>query len=80
MRISRTVTRTHVLVGYANPFLVCAECRKKVPYWHDPDRCGCNGEWYLHPCEHKADIISTCPSWNPVEGCICTEPETHDKE
>lgn len=69
-----THTRTHVLIGFANPFLKCDECGAKVPYWHNPDRCGCGEEgFYNSPCGHMADITSTCPDWNPVEGCMCTE-------
>lgn len=73
-------TRVHVLVGFANPFLVCSECKAKVPYWHNPDRCGCDEEdFYNSPCKHVAEVISICPTWDPVEGCSCTNKETHDK-
>lgn len=72
---TRTYTKTHVLVGFTNPYLVCEECREKVPFWHDPDRCGCNGETFNSPCKHKLGVVSTCPTWSPGHGCIC-EGET----
>jgi hypothetical protein len=71
-----TRTRVHVQIGFANPFLICEECRGKVPYWHDPNRCGCDHEksFFNYPCEHTAGVVSTCPDWNPVDGCCCEEP------
>jgi hypothetical protein len=67
---------THVLVGLANPHLKCAECKVKVRYWHNPDRCGhdCTRGFFNHPCEHAADTISSCPTWSPGAECICEEP------
>lgn len=64
-------TRTHVHVGFANPFLICTTCGAGVPYWHDPERCGCNTEMYNYPCGHPGDIVSTCPTWSPVDSCKC---------
>lgn len=72
-------TRTHVKVGFANPFLLCDRCKEKVPYWHNPDRCGCDDSFFNYPCEHVAGVTSECPSWGPVDGCMCTNKETHDK-
>ncbi len=69
-------TRTHVQVGFANPFLVCSTCGVRVPYWHDPDRCGCETGTYNYPCGHKSDIESKCPSWSPVDGCKCRKPHS----
>lgn len=73
--MTTTHTRTHVLVGFANPYLVCDTCKDKVRYWHDPDRCGPNGncttESYNAPCKHKVGVTSKCPSWSPVDGCNC---------
>ncbi|MFY3741641.1 MAG: hypothetical protein HMLIMOIP_002099 [Candidatus Nitrosomirales archaeon] len=66
-----THTRTHVQIGFANPFLVCEECRNRVPYWHDPGRCGCDEISFNYPCEHAANVVSICPTWSPVEGCSC---------
>lgn len=74
MTITRTHTRTHVFVGFANPFLTCDECKEFVPYWHNPDRCGCNDYHYNVPCEHKAGVTSKCMSWGPVDGCSCDTP------
>lgn len=69
-----THTRTHVLIGFANPYFICEECRQPVKYHHDAERCWCDDfDYHLHPCRHKADIVSICPSWNPVEGCTCEE-------
>lgn len=74
-------TRTHVLIGFDNPFFICEICRNPVKYWHDSNRCGCDDTGYhFHPCGHIADLISICPSWNPVEGCTCSDKEKHDKE
>jgi hypothetical protein len=69
-----TSTRTHVLVGFANPFLKCDKCKVKVPYWHNPERCGCDASYYNHPCTHTDGVTSSCPSWTPVDGCICDTP------
>lgn len=76
-----THVRAHVQVGFANPFLVCDECGEKVPYWHDPARCGprCDEDSFNYPCGHKAGITSVCYSWGPVDGCMCVNKETHDK-
>jgi hypothetical protein len=76
-----THTRTHVLVGFANPFFRCNECKQPVPYWHNPERCDqdCNYEFFNAPCGHQSDIYSICPTWDPVEGCTCTNKETHDE-
>jgi hypothetical protein len=73
------LTSKHVQIGFANPFLICNECKEKVPYWHDPNRCGpkCNDPFYNFPCEHTADVTSICPSWGPVDGCRCKNKETH---
>lgn len=75
------MTKTHVQIGFANPYLVCDECGKKTPYWHDPNRCGidCTEPLYNFPCEHTAGVISKCLSWSPVDGCRCKNKEMHDK-
>lgn len=67
-------TQVHAKVGLANPYLICEQCKAKVPYWHNPDRCGCDGEFFNHPCGHKAGTVSTCVSWGPVDGCTCETP------
>jgi hypothetical protein len=70
--MASTHTRTHTQIGFANPHLICEECRQPVRYWHDPDRCGCDDNSYNYPCEHNAGIVSICMSWSPVDGCACT--------
>jgi hypothetical protein len=81
MTTTQTHTGTHVYVGFANPYLICEKkiCKKKVPYWHDPDRCrgSCDQIAFNHPCGHELGTTSTCPTWSPVEGCMC--PETCKK-
>ncbi len=69
-----THTRTHVYVGFADPYLVCDRCRGWVTSWHDGDRCGCKDTWWNMPCGcERAGVDSTCPSWGPVDGCRCQE-------
>lgn len=71
--VTRTHTRTHVYVKFADPYLTCDECGGWVTSWHDPDRCGDTEDersWNL-PCEHTAGTTSECPSWGPVNGCQC---------
>lgn len=75
--------QTHALTGFANKFLRCAapQCGVPVYYWHNPDHCHseCTEGFYNHPCEHKADVISICDSWSPVDECMCANKETHDR-
>lgn len=75
--MSRTHTRTHTEIRFANPHLVCTDCRRPVPAWHNPDACGCDpevfGPFWNVPCGHRAGITSVCPSWSPVDGCQCAE-------
>jgi hypothetical protein len=74
--MSRTHTRTHTEIRFANPYLICDQCRRPVPAWHDPDKCGCNPEafgFWNEPCGHRAGTASVCPSWGPVDGCQCAE-------
>ena len=66
-----THTRTHTYVTFANPYLICEECRQPVPRWHDARKCGCTGSAWLEPCGHLAAATSVCPSWSPVDGCQC---------
>lgn len=40
--ITRTHTRTHVQIEFADPYLTCDQCRAWVTAWHDPSRCGCD--------------------------------------
>jgi hypothetical protein len=73
MAITRTHTRTHTEVTFANPHLVCDQCKKPVPAWHDNDKCGCDESFWNEPCGHKAGMTSVCPSWGPIDGCRCQE-------
>lgn len=66
-----THTRTHVLVNFADPFLVCSKCRRRVTGYHSPEHCGCDAEWWNVPCEHNGGVTSLCPSWGPTDGCQC---------
>ncbi|WNI20354.1 hypothetical protein [Actinacidiphila sp. ITFR-21] len=77
MTITRTHTRTHTEVGFANPHLRCDECGRPVPAWHDNTACGCTEPAWNNPCEHTAGVTSACPSWGPVDGCTC-QP-AHDR-
>lgn len=72
-----TYTRVHTHVTFADPFLVCDECRNRVTGFHDPEHCGCTGDFHLLPCNHVAEPVSTCPSWSPVDGCRCQEHLGH---
>jgi hypothetical protein len=68
-------TRTHTAIEFASPYLVCTSCRRPVTAWHDNDACGCDETWWNQPCGcGTAGVVSVCPSWNPVDGCTCTEP------
>ena len=79
--MSDTKAPVHVLVGYANPFLFCDTCRKRVPYWHNPDRCTCDESYYFNaPCGHRSDVTSKCPTWTTVFGCECVDKENHTSE
>lgn len=73
--MTSTHTRTHVFVSFANPYLICSQCRGPVIGWHDSARCGCDGPAWLTPCGHQADTFNPCPSWSPVDGCTCGEEE-----
>lgn len=73
--MSRTTTRTHVFVGFANPFLFCKKCGSWVTGWHDRDKCGCKDDCWNIPCGCRhAGVRGLCPSWSPVDGCTCGTP------
>lgn len=71
--VTRTHTRVHVFVEFADPFLICDQCGIRVTAWHDNTRCGCDASFWNVPCEHKAGVTTECPSWGPVAGCECAE-------
>lgn len=70
--VTHTFTRTHVVVPFANPHLVCGECREPIDAFHDMDACGCRDSTsWNRPCRHVGGALSLCPSWSPVDGCTC---------
>lgn len=72
--LTRTYTRTHVFVTFADPYLACDQCGQRAARWHDPNQCGCGDSgWANDPCGHRAGVTSACPSWGPVDGCTCVE-------
>lgn len=72
--LTRTHTRTHVHITFADPYKTCNQCGAWVEVFHDATRCGC-GEGadhdFLVPCEHHATYTDVCASWGPVDGCRC---------
>jgi hypothetical protein len=68
----------HVFAPFSNPFLKCLQCDGWVAGWHNPEVCGCGTLAVNVPCCCQADIGSACPSWSPVDGCIC-RPGTHSE-
>lgn len=66
-----THTRTHLTMDYANPYIICVECKQRVTGHHD-DRCCDQIKGFLNfPCMHRASIDTVCPSWGPVDSCQC---------
>lgn len=63
---------THAYIPYANPYLRCAECKKWVTGWHDPEKCGCETLAVNSPCCCKLGVEDVCPTWSPVGGCACS--------
>lgn len=49
-------------MSYANPFLICELCGRQATDHKDNQNV---------PCGHHASIRSICPSWSPVDGCLC---------
>jgi hypothetical protein len=73
--VTRTRTRVHVTIQFADPHLICERCRQPVTGWHDPEQCGpgCDAGTFNLPCECRhGGVTSVCPSWSPVDGCTCT--------
>lgn len=70
--MATTHTRTHVTVDFADPYLICEDCRRSVTGWHHDELCGCDETFWNEPCGcRRAGVTSTCPSWGPVDGCRC---------
>lgn len=53
---------------YANPFLTCSSCMTRAV----GKLQGSKTNW---PCGHDAEVVSICPTWSPVDGCMCEEIE-----
>ena len=70
---THTVTRTHVFVEFANPYLRCDQCGGWVTGFHDPYKCGCDTYTTNVPCCCRSGSTSACPSWSPVDGCWCLD-------
>ncbi|MFM9590768.1 hypothetical protein ACKI16_29700 [Streptomyces scabiei] len=72
-----TVTSTHAYIPFANPYLQCTQCGAWLTGFHEPETCGCTTFETNVPCCCRAGIRSACPSWSPVEGCLCAESFGH---
>lgn len=73
--MSFTKTHTHVIVQFANPFMICVKCKQRVQgfvsgAYRDES---CEHDFENYPCGHLSGIHSVCPSWGPVDGCQCLE-------
>jgi hypothetical protein len=66
--ITRTYTRTHNAVNFADPYKQCLKCGGWVDGFLRPP-----GPSIVTPCEHQSDYKDVCPSWGPVDGCTCAE-------
>lgn len=53
---------------FANPFILCTylHCGKRVTNVIYPGG-------FNVPCGHVGSV-DTCPSWGPVDGCVCRVP------
>lgn len=58
-------------MSFANKFLVCAHCGGAVYR----EVLGEDDVYRLLPCGHAAEAVSLCPSWSPVDGCLCSDEE-----
>lgn len=52
---------------YANPYLRCPTCGDRVVGRLD------NNSGRNWPCGDDAGVLSICPTWSPVDGCLCLE-------
>lgn len=53
---------------YANPYNACDACGARTTHGSTAD-----GRFRNQPCGHAASFSSLCPSWGPVDGCMCIE-------
>lgn len=73
--MTTTTTHTYTVVRFADPYLVCEQCRARAEgYINAPGHEEHMDNW---PCQHRAPITSLCPSWGPVDGCQCAERLGH---
>lgn len=69
-----TTTPPVTVEEFADPHLVCTECGRHVEgYVVAPGRPEDMENW---PCRHKW-MANLCPSWSPVDGCLCQEHLGH---
>lgn len=69
--MTSTHTHTHTVVRFANPYIRCNQCGRRVEgYIVAPEH---EVDWANYPCEHFADHASICLSWSPADGCNCLE-------
>ncbi len=66
--ITRTYTRTHNTITFADPYKQCLKCGGWVDGVLDAP-----GPPIVTPCEHEGTYKDVCPSWSPVDGCSCHE-------
>jgi hypothetical protein len=54
---------------FANPFIACMQCGRRVKT--------VDADLRNQPCGHRAEWNSVCPSWSPVDGCRCQQHLGH---
>ena len=70
--LTHTHTRTHNAIRFADPYKVCNACGEWIDGVLDAP-----GPTIVTPCEHRAGYTDLCPSWSPVDGCLCVEHLGH---
>ena len=70
-----TYTRTVNTIDPANPYLTCVQCGGWVDHFSHTGEG--QGPSRNQPCDHAADYANVCPSWGPVDGCLCAEHLGH---
>lgn len=66
--LTRTHTRTHNTIDFADPYKKCLRCDAWIDGVLDTA-----GPTIVVPCEHQSSYRDVCPSWSPVDGCWCAE-------
>lgn len=64
--LTRTYTRTHNEIVFADPYKQCEQCGG----WID-GALDAPGPMIVAPCEHQSHYRDVCPSWGPIDGCTC---------